>query len=590
MNDSDIKNKNVQDIWNILYTTYKNSSAPKDLYTKHLPEGNYVTKRIQAFLCMLYCSISASEFRYEDAITENGLGFRKKRQEYYIYSNFDNYIEDATFDLKKLFGLMRKGSPIPTNNADWNNYFNDHRHEDTYNYLTDHGKNTSITISQLIEKLKLILLSDKCTPTEFESNILSYLKNVLGDKEMSNSYNGYQADLKRLIDNGAKQVILTGAPGTGKTKMAKEIASDLSSKTDANDNSCVENPGTTYDNKLKMFIERKRAYISETDTSTDFGQPDKISNVSPDIKSLFDALPYTLVQFHPSYDYTDFVEGLRPVEVNNEVTFKKIDGIFKEFCRDVLRFGNPDNKYFFIIDEINRADLSKVFGELMYCLEADKRGENNKIKTQYQNLPSYEFDTAGNAVLIKEDVFSDGFFIPENVYIIGTMNDIDRSVESMDFALRRRFLWKEIKVTRELLTDAFKNILSITMEENSDKNNIEQIAEQIAEQVNALNDCINTSGSRYGLNQQYFISQGQFSGLPVSIWKKLESNDIRTFLNEVFNLRIEPLLREYLRGESETEIDDFVNECRNTIESEKVTSPDSVDDNTSANPQQTEEQ
>lgn len=586
MNDGDILKKNVQDVWETIYKTYNNFTNSNNIFTDQAPQNKKIL--IQAFLCMLYCSISAPDSNFDNALKKNkdGLWLQKQPQENYVYYNYLSAKNNATFELKKLFRVINNQSP--TDDVDWNDFYDD-RHLNTYNYLTDYGKNTSITISELIEKLKEIL-SDKYTPTEFEADILSYLKNVLGDKEMNNSYNGYQGDLKTLITNGAKQVILTGAPGTGKTKMAKEIASDLSSRTDANDNSCVENPSKTYDNKLKMFIERRRAYISQADDSSDFGQLDKISNVSPDIKSLFDALPYTLVQFHPSYDYTDFVEGLRPVEVNNEVTFKKIDGIFKEFCRDVLRFGNPDNKYFFIIDEINRADLSKVFGELMYCLEADKRGENNKIKTQYQNLPSYEFDTAGNAVLIKEDVFSDGFFIPENVYIIGTMNDIDRSVESMDFALRRRFLWKEIKVTRELLTDAFKNMLSKIMKEDPGKNNIEQIAEHIAEQVSALNDCINTSGSRYGLNQQYFISQGQFSGLPVSIWKELENDDIILFLDKVFNLRIEPLLREYLRGESEKEIDDFVNECRNTLESEKSTSPDSVDDNTSVNPQQTDEQ
>lgn len=402
------------------------------------------------------------------------------------------------------------------------------------------------------------------------------------------SYDGYRQSVSDFIINGAKQIVLTGAPGTGKTRMAKIIANDL--KNETNDTFVNKENNTTYDKELKSFTEWKHLYISHIIDSSNIGSEKKTSENTQDKKTPFDSLPYILVQFHPSYDYTDFVEGLRPVEVNNEVTFKKIDGIFKEFCRDVLRFGNPDNKYFFIIDEINRADLSKVFGELMYCLEADKRGENNKIKTQYQNLPSYEFDASGNAVLIKEDVFSDGFFIPENVYIIGTMNDIDRSVESMDFALRRRFLWKEIKVTRELLTDAFNNMLSRLVKDDSDKNNIEQISEHIAEQVNALNDYINTSGSKYGLNRQYFISQGQFSGLPVSIWNKLENNDIRTFLDEVFSLRIEPLLREYLRGESEKEIDDFVNKCRNILESEKNISSDSVEDNTSVNSQQTDEQ
>lgn len=132
--------------------------------------------------------------------------------------------------------------------------------------------------------------------------------------------------IKNLIQNGATQIILTGAPGTGKTRMAKEIAGSH----------------------------------------------------------------YKLVQFHPSYDYTDFVEGLRPVEEEGKMVFRKVDGIFKEFCRKVVEEGKKDEKYFFLIDEINRADLSKVFGELMFCLETDKRGEDNAIQTQYQNLPTYD--------------------------------------------------------------------------------------------------------------------------------------------------------------------------------------------------------
>lgn len=94
---------------------------------------------------------------------------------------------------------------------------------------------------------------------------------------------------------------------------------------------------------------------------------------------------------------------------------------------------SKSSKYVFIIDEINRGELSKIFGELFYAIDPGYRGEKGKVKTQYQNL------------IDNDDVFVDGFFVPENVYILATMNDIDRSVESMDFALRRRFAWKEIK-------------------------------------------------------------------------------------------------------------------------------------------------
>lgn len=93
---------------------------------------------------------------------------------------------------------------------------------------------------------------------------------------------------------------------------------------------------------------------------------------------------------------------------------------------DVLSEKEP-KPYVFIIDEINRGELSKIFGELFYAIDPGYRGRKGKVKTQYQNLVG------------KTDVFANGFYVPENVYIIATMNDIDRSIESIDFALRRRF-------------------------------------------------------------------------------------------------------------------------------------------------------
>mgnify|MGYP000674192117 CR=1 FL=1 len=117
----------------------------------------------------------------------------------------------------------------------------------------------------------------------------------------------------------------------------------------------------------------------------------------------------------------------------------------KKFCRKVADLKDDPvektmKKIFFIIDEINRADLSKVFGELMYCLETDKRGSENRIQTQYANLHTYNPEEGD---YYSEDIFEKGFYIPKNVIIIGTMNDIDRSVESMEFCTKTTVLYGE---------------------------------------------------------------------------------------------------------------------------------------------------
>lgn len=297
--------------------------------------------------------------------------------------------------------------------------------------------------------------------------------------------------LEYLEQGAVKQIIFNGAPGTGKSYLSELLARYLGAKL----------PGAEH--------------------------------------------PYVRVQFHPSYDYTDFVEGLRPVKEGDSLTYGKLDGHFKKFCRQVVKKGDSDKKYFFLIDEINRADLSKVFGELMYCLEADKRGPDHTVNTQYQNLPTYDPQRKGD-LPEKEDAFAaDGFYIPENVYILGTMNDIDRSVESMDFALRRRFVFMELGVTEENLEQAFQ----------SKKMGFEsRIAKLLAADVAALNKTIEQKGKDYGLGPDYFISAGQFSGLPV---KKDNLNDVKNF---VWKFRIEPLLREYLRGEGD--VDKFIEDCR----------------------------
>jgi 5-methylcytosine-specific restriction endonuclease McrBC GTP-binding regulatory subunit McrB len=164
--------------------------------------------------------------------------------------------------------------------------------------------------------------------------------------------------------------------------------------------------------------------------------------------------------------------------------------------------------FVFIIDEINRGDISKIFGELFYAVDPGYRGEKGKVKTQYSNL------------LSQDDPYYAGFFIPENVYIIGTMNDIDRSVESMDFAIRRRFTWKEIEA---------KDTLGMW------DDTIPEYKEVARTRIFNLNEAI---GKTKSLSKAFHIGPAYFLKL------KEYNGDFR----KLWDMHIQPLLKEYLRG------------------------------------------
>lgn len=215
---------------------------------------------------------------------------------------------------------------------------------------------------------------------------------------------------------------------------------------------------------------------------------------------------YIFVQFHPSYDYTDFVEGLRPIKEDGskEIGFERKNGIFKGLCAEAKK--NPKKKYVLIIDEINRGEISKIFGELFFSIDPGYRGEDGIVKTQYQNL-------------VKEsDEFYEGFYVPKNIYIIGTMNDIDRSVESMDFAFRRRFAFKEIKAD-----DMIAMLDDLDWKDDAIKR---------MQAINARIEKIDGLSRVYHIGPAYFLKLKNYDGDFDLLWEN----------------HLEGLLLEYMRG------------------------------------------
>ncbi|MEI0605604.1 AAA family ATPase [Brachyspira pulli] len=476
-------------------------------------------------------------------------------------------------------------------------------------------------------------------------------------------------DYKKLLESNYN-LILTGAPGTGKTYLAKQIAAKI------------------------IFDDDNKEYTEALEKDDNFKNQCEF------------------VQFHPSYDYTDFVEGLRPVNNNGSIVFERKDGVFKEFCKRALKnltdskkedlelvkdaiikkylitFANeiydefnknnelilngmrnkpvapyidiyfneeeeillmtakktPQSKneytingkmdqyvewykiykekkengtlttanmektvgfsgrvtylcaflhnfdikydseikeelknsstntvekvqkknFVFIIDEINRGEISKIFGELFFAVDPGYRGIKGKALTQYSNLIDAEAEKY--------------FYIPENVYIIGTMNDIDRSVESMDFAMRRRFAWKEVKAenTQYMLNTMFDNNNEITEEDK------QSFIDEAKKRMNALNNAISAIES---FNSSYHIGASYF----LKLKNYYDGGNIEEAFTSLWENHLRGLLYEYLRGmpDAESKLEElksaYNSGCDDNTQSTSNTSQDS--DNSNGNKQ-----
>jgi 5-methylcytosine-specific restriction endonuclease McrBC GTP-binding regulatory subunit McrB len=316
-------------------------------------------------------------------------------------------------------------------------------------------------------------------------------------------------EIKQLVESNL-QVILTGAPGTGKTYTARKVALEITGEAEdtPEEESCIK-----------------------------------------------------VVQFHPGYDYSDFVIGMKPILVsengkevfkdeqgrlyttnNNKpdgqrqdlsgqvrVTYVWRDGVFKEFANRAKKaydtYPADPQKFVFLIDEINRADLSRVFGELFSLFEED-----------------YRYPTNRKGIILPN---GEEFVIPKNLYIIGTMNDIDRSVESMDFALRRRFAWYEVSA------DKSERIIEDKIDDAETKrkllNAMRQINEMIADPNTRLGKEYQLGGAIFAKYMKYQAEDNPFD----SLW----NNHIAVILNE------------YLRGrrDKESKLEELKNVYDNAV-------------------------
>ena len=299
------------------------------------------------------------------------------------------------------------------------------------------------------------------------------------EKEVYEKYGGVLRDIfgnfrkcitnafGKLTQNGIKNIIYYGAPGTGKTKFVKD---------------CLD-------------------ILDPNRTRTEW------------------------VQFHSGFEYEDFIDGIKPIGIQNgNLNLALTNGIFKEFCLKAAQ--NEKENFFFIVDEINRADIAAVFGETLSLLEENYRGKSSaiKIKNSARMEDIIVSDASKKSLCIDYGNLQTKFYIPANIYFIGMMNDVDKSIDCFDLALRRRFAWVLMECDYEVVEN-------VTDEDYTAKcKNLNQYITGKTYELNGKQeqDGLNL-GRAYEIGHSYFLKKEAMSE------------------QQIWDRHIEPILREYIR-------------------------------------------
>lgn len=275
-----------------------------------------------------------------------------------------------------------------------------------------------------------------------------------------------------------------------------------------------------------------------------------------------DSSRYEILQFHPSFTYEDFIEGIKPKGVSKDgnIRFELVNGVFKNFC--IKAKEQPNKDFYFVVDEINRANLSTVFGETLSLLEKDYRhdteNKNNKnlIRTQYSTLIEdlIKEDDKFKELAYEIDNNEAKFGVPKNVFFIGMMNDVDKSIDAFDLALRRRFKWIRKDCDYEVIEEETR------FKGKEEFNNISQY-------VKACEKLNNYISNDLGLGKSYEFGHSFFMKISdIAKRKEITTNNVEV----LFNLFLRPTLKEYLRAvfaesELESKLDEALSKFKETM-------------------------